>query len=60
MHSHRFVTFDFQADTTKTLFVAAKLTVTLIYVIANALILKHVLTDEKMPLVLYCTKRSLM
>lgn len=39
----------FHADTRKTLFDAAKLTVTLMFVIANALILKHVLTDEQIP-----------
>ena len=31
------------------LFEAGKLTVTLMFVIANALILKHVLTDEQVP-----------
>ncbi|MDA3859464.1 MAG: TRAP transporter large permease [Roseovarius sp.] len=36
-------------DTKKTLFDAGKLTVTLLFVIANALILKHVLTDEQIP-----------
>jgi len=36
-------------DTRKTLFDAGKLTVTLMFVIANALILKHVLTDEQIP-----------
>ncbi|MGR3504182.1 TRAP transporter large permease [Pseudaestuariivita sp.] len=36
-------------DTQKTLFDAGKLTVTLLFVIANALILKHVLTDEQVP-----------
>ena len=36
-------------DTKKTLFEAGKLTVTLLFVIANALILKHVLTDEQVP-----------
>ncbi len=36
-------------DTQKTLFEAGKLTVTLLFVIANALILKHVLTDEQIP-----------
>ncbi len=36
-------------DTQKTLFEAGKLTVTLLFVIANALILKHVLTDEQVP-----------
>ncbi|MBE1298130.1 MAG: TRAP transporter large permease subunit [Rhodobacteraceae bacterium] len=36
-------------DTKKALFAAGKLTVTLMFVIANALILKHVLTDEQVP-----------
>ncbi|GAW35059.1 sialic acid TRAP transporter permease protein SiaT [Roseovarius sp. A-2] len=36
-------------DTKKTLFDAGRLTVTLLFVIANALILKHVLTDEQIP-----------
>ncbi|MGI9390355.1 MAG: TRAP transporter large permease [Boseongicola sp.] len=36
-------------DTQQTLFDAGKLTVTLLFVIANALILKHVLTDEQVP-----------
>lgn len=36
-------------DTRHTLFEAGKLTVTLLFVIANALILKHVLTDEQIP-----------
>ncbi|MEP0941975.1 MAG: TRAP transporter large permease [Rhizobiaceae bacterium] len=39
----------FHPDTQKTLFEAGKLTVTLLFVIANALILKHVLTDEQIP-----------
>ena len=39
----------FHEDTQKTLFEAGKLTVTLLFVIANALILKHVLTDEQVP-----------
>jgi C4-dicarboxylate transporter DctM subunit len=39
----------FHEDTRKTLFDAGKLTVTLLFVIANALILKHVLTDEQIP-----------
>ncbi|MEL6931715.1 MAG: TRAP transporter large permease [Pseudomonadota bacterium] len=39
----------FHPDTKKTLFEAGKLTVTLLFVIANALILKHVLTDEQIP-----------
>ncbi|TQS73081.1 TRAP transporter large permease [Rhodobacteraceae bacterium] len=36
-------------DTRKTLFEAGKLTVMLMFIIANALILKHVLTDEQIP-----------
>ena len=36
-------------DTQQTVFEAGKLTVTLLFVIANALILKHVLTDEQIP-----------
>ena len=43
------VTAFFHADTRRTLFEAGKLTVTLMFVIANALILKHVLTDEQVP-----------
>ena len=36
-------------DTRKTLLEAGKLTITLMFIIANALILKHVLTDEQIP-----------
>ena len=36
-------------DTKKTLFEAGKLTTMLLFIIANALILKHVLTDEQIP-----------
>ncbi len=43
------VTAFFHPDTRKTLFDAGKLTITLLFVIANALILKHVLTDEQVP-----------
>ncbi|EKE72848.1 MULTISPECIES: TRAP transporter large permease [Roseobacteraceae] len=39
----------FHADTRQTLFDAGKLTVMLMFIIANALILKHVLTDEQIP-----------
>jgi C4-dicarboxylate transporter, DctM subunit len=39
----------FHRDTKRALFDAGKLTVTLMFVIANALILKHVLTDEQVP-----------
>ena len=43
------VTAFFHPDAKHTLFEAGKLTVTLLFVIANALILKHVLTDEQIP-----------
>ncbi|MHC9237296.1 TRAP transporter large permease [Pseudooceanicola sp. 502str34] len=43
------VTAWFHRDTQRTLFEAGKLTITLMFVIANALILKHVLTDEQVP-----------
>ncbi len=43
------VTCIFHRDTRQTLFEAGKLTVTLMFIIANALILKHVLTDEQIP-----------
>ncbi|MGR3540648.1 MAG: TRAP transporter large permease, partial [Hasllibacter sp.] len=36
-------------DTRDTLFEAGKLTITLMFIIANALILKHVLTEEQIP-----------
>jgi C4-dicarboxylate transporter DctM subunit len=36
-------------DTMKTLFEAGKLTIMLMFVIANAIILKHVLTEERIP-----------
>ena len=36
-------------DTRKTLFEAGKLTIMLMFIIANALILKHVLTEERIP-----------
>lgn len=36
-------------DTRRTLFDAGKLIVTLMFVIANALLLKHVITDEQLP-----------
>ena len=39
----------FHKDTRHALLEAGKLTVTLLFVIANALILKHVLTDEQVP-----------
>ena len=43
------VTAFFHRDTVDTLYDAGKLTVTLMFIIANALILKHVLTDEQIP-----------
>ena len=43
------VTAFIHRDTRDTLFEAGKLTVTLMFIIANALILKHVLTDEQIP-----------
>ncbi|EAR51693.1 TRAP transporter, DctM subunit [Oceanicola granulosus HTCC2516] len=43
------VTAFFHRDTRDTLFEAGKLTVTLMFIIANALLLKHVLTDEQVP-----------
>lgn len=39
----------FHKDTRDTLFEAGKLTVMLLFIIANALILKHVLTEERIP-----------
>lgn len=39
----------FHKDTRHTFFEAGKLTITLMFIIANALILKHVLTDEQIP-----------
>ncbi len=39
----------YNADTKKTLFEAGKLTIMLLFIIANALILKHVLTEEQIP-----------
>jgi len=43
------ITGFFHADTRATLFDAGKLTVTLMFIIANALILKHVLTEQQVP-----------
>jgi C4-dicarboxylate transporter DctM subunit len=43
------LTVFFHRDVRDTLFDAGKLTVTLMFIIANALILKHVLTDEQIP-----------
>jgi C4-dicarboxylate transporter DctM subunit len=45
----RAVSVFWHADTKKTLFDAGKLTVMLMFIIANALILKHVLTEERIP-----------
>lgn len=39
----------FHPDTRKTLFEAGKLTIVLLFIIANALVLKHVLTEERIP-----------
>ncbi|MEO1205233.1 MAG: TRAP transporter large permease [Pseudomonadota bacterium] len=39
----------FHRDTKKALFEAGKLTIILLFIIANALILKHVLTEERIP-----------
>lgn len=46
---HAVLTAFVHRDTKHTLFEAGKLTVTLMFIIANALILKHVLTDEQIP-----------
>jgi len=46
---HALITAFFHKDTRKTLADAGKLTITLLFIIANALILKHVLTDEQIP-----------
>ena len=43
------ITAFFHRDTKQTLFEAGKLTITLMFIIANALILKHVLTEEQIP-----------
>ncbi|MFV0358953.1 TRAP transporter large permease [Tropicimonas sp.] len=43
------VTAWFHRDTMRTLLDAGKLTISLMFIIANALILKHVLTDEQIP-----------
>lgn len=43
------ITAFFHKDTRDTLFEAGKLTIMLMFIIANALILKHVLTDEQIP-----------
>jgi C4-dicarboxylate transporter DctM subunit len=46
---HALITAFWHPDTRRTLFDAGKLVVTLMFVIANALILKHVITDEQLP-----------
>ncbi|UOA26942.1 TRAP transporter large permease [Pseudosulfitobacter sp. DSM 107133] len=43
------VTAFFHRDTRATLYDGGKLTITLMFIIANALLLKHVLTDEQIP-----------
>ncbi|WP_106744505.1 TRAP transporter large permease [Yoonia maritima] len=43
------ITAFFHKDTRQTVFEGGKLTVTLMFIIANALLLKHVLTDEQIP-----------
>ncbi len=43
------VTAFWHRDTMRTLFDAGKLVITLMFVIANALLLKHVITDEQIP-----------
>ena len=48
-YPHALITALWHRDTRDTLFEAGKLTVTLMFIIANALILKHVLTDEQIP-----------
>ena len=48
-HPQALITAFFHKDTRKTLADAGKLTITLLFIIANALILKHVLTDEQIP-----------
>ncbi|SFI42184.1 TRAP transporter large permease [Jannaschia pohangensis] len=48
-HPQALITAFFHRDTRDTLLDAGKLTITLMFIIANALILKHVLTDEQIP-----------
>ncbi len=43
------ITAFFHKDTRDTVFEGGKLTITLMFIIANALLLKHVLTDEQIP-----------
>ena len=46
---HSIITVFFHPDTRRVLFEAGKLTIMLMFIIANALILKHVLTEEQIP-----------
>jgi C4-dicarboxylate transporter, DctM subunit len=46
---HSLVTVFFHRDTKHALFEAGKTTIMLLFIIANALILKHVLTEEQIP-----------
>ncbi len=46
---HSILTVLFHEDTKKSLLDAGKLTIMLMFIIANALILKHVLTEERIP-----------
>jgi len=46
------ITAWFHPDTRNTLYEAGKLTIMLLFIIANALILKHVLTEEQIPQVI--------
>jgi len=46
---HALLTAWVHRDTRDTLFEAGKLTITLMFIIANALLLKHVLTEEQIP-----------
>ena len=46
---HALITAWFHPDTRDSLFEAGKLTIVLLFVIANALVLKHVLTEERIP-----------
>ena len=45
----RIISVLWHPDTKKSLFEAGKLTILLMFIIANALILKHVLTEERIP-----------
>lgn len=49
---HSLITVWVHPDTKRTLFEAGKLTIMLMFIIANALILKHVLTEERIPQVI--------